>query len=285
MLKYELSERERAILERLAERGSLGVSELARAFGVSEVTVRSDLKSLDERGWLMRTRGGAAPVVHPDVRARQANRIVAKGVIARAAAALVQDGDVIMIEAGTTTALVARHLVGRRDVHVVTNSTLAFAYARANPALQITMIGGEFRRSTESLVGPMAGRNVARLNVRWAFVGTDGFSVERGMTTHLIEGAEIVRTMKAHAQETALVADSSKYGLVGFAGVLPLQAVDRILTDSELVETSRRELQEAGVRVQYCEMPADAAGDHGTVTERTCNDGPSAGDAPSGQFG
>jgi len=216
----ELIDRERIILKLLSERGSLSVSVLSRELGVSEVTVRSDLKSLDEK-----------------------NRI------ARAAAELIRDGDRIMIEAGTTTALVARYLIGKRDVQVVTNSTLVFAYGRLNPSLQITMTGGEFRRETESMVGPIALRTIAGLNVRLAFVGTDGFTIERGLTTQLVEGAEIVKAMRERAEETWLVADSSKFGKTGFVSVLPLAGVDGIITDEGLGEEAALALEDASIRV------------------------------------
>jgi DeoR family galactitol utilization operon repressor len=155
-----------------------------------------------------------------------------------------------MIEAGTTTALIARYLIGKRNVQVVTNSTLVFSYARLNPALQITMTGGEFRRETESMVGPVALRTIAGLNVRLAFVGTDGFSLERGMTTQLVEGAEIVKAMCERSEATWLVADSSKYGKTGFVSVLPLSQVDGIITDDGLDGRALRELSEASINVQ-----------------------------------
>jgi len=214
------------------------------------VTIRSDLKALEERGFLNRTRGGAAPAIHRDIMERQHERVDEKNRIAKAAAELVRDGDVIMIEAGTTTALIAKHLIGKRDVHIVTNSTLVFAYARLAPTMQITMTGGEFRRPTESLVGPLALDTIEKLNVRLAFVGTDGFSREKGMTTHLVEGAQIVKAMKAHAQTTVLVADSSKYGKVGFASVLPLTEVNLIISDAELPSEAKRELAESNIEVR-----------------------------------
>jgi len=245
----ELVDRERTILRLLTERGSLSVSLLSRELGVSEVTIRSDLKTLEEKGYLCRSRGGAYPALHQSIVERQQLNIEAKNRIARAAAELVRDGDRIMIEAGTTTALVARHLLGKRGVHVVTNSTLVFSYARLNPSLQITLAGGEFRRETEAMVGPIALRTIAGLNVRLAFVGTDGFSLERGMTTQLVEGAEIVKAMRAQAEETYLVADSSKYGRSGFVSVLGLAEVDGIITDSGLGELAARELAEASIRV------------------------------------
>ena len=243
----ELKERERIILDRLSENGSVSVTDLARDLGLSEVTIRGDLRELEDKGWINRRWGGAAPAVHRDILERQRIYLVQKNAIARAAAELVRDGDVIMIEAGTTTALIARYLAGKRDIHIVTNSTLVFSYARMNPNLQITMTGGDFRRPTESMVGPIALETISRVNVRLAFVGTDGFTLERGMTTHLMEGAEIVKAMKAHAQTTVLTADSSKYGKIGFSSVLPLSAMDMILTDNDLNEQAEAELRETGI--------------------------------------
>ncbi len=244
----ELMERERSILKVLSERGSLSITPLSRELGVSEVTLRSDLKELEGKGYLVRSRGGAYPAIHQSIVDRQQLNIEEKGRIARAAALLVRDGDRIMIEAGTTTALLVRCLIGKRDVQVVTNSTLVFSYARLNPALQITLTGGEFRRETESMVGPVALRTIAGLNVRLAFVGTDGFSIEKGLTTQLVEGAEIVKSMRACAEQTLLLADSSKWGKTGFVNVLPLGDVDGIITDSGLGEDAARDLEAASIK-------------------------------------
>jgi len=248
-LTVELNERERIILDRLSAEGSISVGTLAHDLGLSEVTIRGNLRELQEKGWINRKWGGAAAAMHRNILERQRVFTEQKNAIARAAAKLVQDGDVIMIEAGTTTALIARYLAEKQDVHIVTNSTLVFSYARMYPHLQITMTGGEFRRPTESLVGPIALETIGRLNVKLAFVGTDGFTLEHGMTTHLMEGAEIVKAMKAHAQATVLVADSSKYGKIGFASVLPLSAVDLILSDNNLEDHAEAELLEAGIKI------------------------------------
>jgi DeoR family galactitol utilization operon repressor len=245
-----LNERERIILNKLGTEGALTVTAVARELGLSEVTIRGDLRALEDRGWLNRTRGGAAPALHRHILERQQSRREEKNAIARRAAELVRDGDVIMIEAGTTIALAARYLQGKRDIHIVTNSTLVFSYARQNPMLQITMTGGEFRRSTESLVGPAALDTISRLNVRLAFVGTDGFTLERGMTTHLAEGAEIVKAMKTRAETTVLLADSSKFGRAGFVSVLPLPEMDMIITDSGLPDGAVERLSEAGITVE-----------------------------------
>ncbi len=246
-MNEELSSRERAILDILMDEGTLSVSKLSTALGVSAVTVRSDLKNLEELGFLERTHGGAAPSFHSSILERMRERTAEKNRVAKAAASLVTDGDRIMIEAGTTTAMIVRYLSGKRDIHVVTNSTLVLTYARRLPGLVVTVTGGEYRRMTESLVGPVALAAIERHNVRLAFVGTDGLSLARGMTTHLVEGAEIVKAMVARAEQSILLADSSKYGRAGFVAVLPISGVNRVIMDDGLAKPAAEELRGAGV--------------------------------------
>ncbi len=245
-----LSERRREILSMLADDIGISVSEMSHRLDVSEVTIRNDLKGLEERGYVMRTGGGVLPTLHQNVFERLKTRTEYKNRIAKAAATLVEDGDTIMIEAGTTTALVAKYLLGKRDVHIVTNSTLLIPYARINPSIHLTVTGGEFRPLTESFVGSIALTELEQFHVRLAFVGTDGFSIEKGLTTHLIEGAEIVRKMADQAHETILVADSSKYGKVGFVRVLPITGVMKIISDTELDDSHKESIEEEEVTVQ-----------------------------------
>ena len=225
------------------------MAHLSQALNVSTVTIRNDLNNLARKGIILRTRGGAAPAFHPDVVERQGQRMEEKARIAQAAAALVQDGDTIMIEAGTTTSLIARYLLGKRDVWIVTNSTLILPYVRTNPGVHLTVVGGEFRPATESLVGPLALAALERFHVRVAFVGTDGFSLGFGLTTHLVEGAEVVRKMAERAETTVLVADSGKFGRKGFVGVLPITGIARLITDSGLPADARAELEQSGVEI------------------------------------
>lgn len=230
----ERSERESYILDLLAKDGSLSVAALSKDLGVSEVTVRSNLKSMEERGLLARTWGGAKANTLTNVLERVRVHDDEKERIAAAAATLVHDGDRIMIEAGTTTAMIVRHLAGRTGVQIVTNSTLVFTYARLNPALEVILTGGQFHRESESLVGPVALASIRRFNARIAFVGTDGFTSDRGLTTQFAEGAEVISAMSERAEETWLVADSSKYGRAGFVSVLELPELSGIISDSGL---------------------------------------------------
>ncbi len=245
-----VNDRKKEILQILAEEGSVSVAEISKSLKVSAVTVRNDLSTLADQGYVVRTRGGAESAFHRSIIVRRRHRCEQKNRIARLAAEMVADGDTIMIEAGTTTALIGKYLFGRRDVHVVTNSTLLLPFARTNPSIHLTVTGGEFRPLTESFVGPVALSELDQFHVRVAFIGTDGFSAETGLTTHLVEGAEIVRKMAAQAEGVVLVADSSKYGRAGFARVLPLERIDICITDSELGEEELRMIESLFVDVR-----------------------------------
>jgi len=245
-----LTEREREVLGLLTDDPQLSVNQLAVGLSVSQVSIRNYLNSLAEKGFLTRIHGGAVTTFHPGILERTQTQTEVKGRIARAAADLVSDGDTIMVEAGTTTALIVRYLLGKRDITIVTNNTLVLAYTRGNPGIHLTVTGGEFRPATESLVGPLTLEDLMKFHVKTAFVGTDGFSPALGLTTHIIEGAEVVRAMASHAQQTVAVADSTKFGRAGFVHVLPLHSIDILVTDTGLPEAAVAEITETGIDVR-----------------------------------
>ena len=243
-MTLERVDRQGAILARLAGDGVLAVGSLASELGVSEVTIRADLQALEDQGLLVRTRGGARSSTLKHILQRQKINVEEKERIAAAAAGLVADDDTVMVEAGTTAALIVRFLAGRKGVQIVTNSTLVFSNARLNPALNIILTGGVFRRDSESLVGPIAERSIEDFNTRLAFLGTDGFSAERGLTTRFVEGGQVATVMRDRAAETWLVADSSKFGHAGFVSFMPLSGITGIITDSQISEEAVQSLKE-----------------------------------------
>ncbi len=244
-----LNERERKILDFLIEDPHIGVGALSKRLEVSTVTVRSDFDSLAEKGYLIRIRGGALPAFHPEIRSRQKTNEEVKNTIAAAAASLIDDGDTVMIEAGTTTALIARYLLGKRDVKVVTDNTLLLPYARSNPALNLTIAGGIFRPESESMVGPNTVQHLSQFHVKTAFVGTDGLSLKNGLTAHIMEAADVVRTMHKRSDRTVLLVDSGKWGQAGFARILPLSEVDTMITDSQFPEDARTAVRDLGIEL------------------------------------
>lgn len=243
-MTVDRADREGAILARLSGEGALTVSALANDLGVSEVTIRGDLRALEEQGMLVRTRGGARPTTLKSILQREKLNVELKQRIATAAAAMVRDEDNVMIEAGTTTALVARLLAGRAGVQIVTNSALVFNNARINPSVSVILTGGVFRRESESFVGPLAERAVGDFNARLAFLGTDGFSPERGLTTRFVEGGQVAALMRGRAEETWLLADSTKFGQAGFVSFLPLAGITGVITDDGLPPGAVESLEE-----------------------------------------
>lgn len=237
-------DRDEFILAALARDGAVQVSDLATRLGVSEVTIRSQLRDLELRGLLSRVRGGAQATSIHHVLEREREHEHQKDRIAAAAAELVHDDDRIMIEAGTSAARLVRHLSGKRGVQIVTNSTLAFQHARHNPGLSVILTGGTFHRESESLVGPVALRAIQAFNVRLAFIGTDGLSPERGLTTQFAEGAQIITAMHARADQTWLLADSSKIGRTGFVTVLQAADLDGLITDTDAPAAAQASLAE-----------------------------------------
>ncbi len=245
----QLTDRERRIIDILIEDSNKNITDISDELEVSKVTIRNDFNSLEEKGLIVRTRGGAFPAFHPDIVERQKKSVEEKKVIAKAAAGLIKNGDTVMIDDGTTTSLIPKYLLGKRDIHVVTNSTLVIPYARVNPNLNLTLVGGEFRSSSEALVGSMALRDLENFHVKYALLGTGGFSIENGLTTHLIEGAEILRKMTELAEIKVLVADSGKYGLNGFVRILPLEDMDILVTDKNFSKKHKAMVEELGIEV------------------------------------
>jgi len=246
-LNSSFSDRKKNILELLADDSRLSVAVLAKRLGVSVVTIRTDLTSLEEEGFIVRTHGGAMPTFHPQILERMRQDKERKSAIAKLAAEKISDGETVIISAGTTTALIAKYLLGRRNIHIVTNNTLLLTYARSNPQLRVTLTGGEFRPSEEGVVGPLAMQSLDQVFVSKAFIGVDGASVKHGLTAHLVESADLVRKMASQAEKVYAICDSSKFQKPGFARILPFDGVDGLITDGGLSPEFEADLREAGV--------------------------------------
>lgn len=249
-----LTERARQVLELIVAHPRISVAELAVACGISEVAVRTVLRELEQCGLYVRMHGGGIPAFHPAMLARIAVRDELKLRLAKAAAETVADGDEIMLVGGTTTSPIARFLYGRTGVKVITNSTLLMQYARTNAGVKYIFTGGEFRPDIEEMVGPVAVRELRRFHVKTFYTGIDGFVLGREFTADLPEVAEVVQTMSEQAERTVVVTDSSKFARTGFASMLPLKAVDLLITDDGLDEKHRRQLAKTGIELKIVEQ-------------------------------
>ncbi|WTW98978.1 DeoR/GlpR family DNA-binding transcription regulator [Streptomycetaceae bacterium NBC_01309] len=246
-------ERQQEILSAARARGRVDALGLAREFGVTTETIRRDLTALERAGVLRRVHGGAIPVerlgFEPAVAARDLVMTAEKERIAKAAVAELPDEGSVIIDAGTSTRRLAEALPTDRELTVIVNSPpLATALAaRAN--LSVIMLGGRVRSRTLATVDDWAFAPLARVCADVAFLGTNGISVARGLTTPDPAEAAVKRAMIAAARRTVVLADHTKVGNDCLARFGELEDVDVIVTDTGLDDDTAADLAATGVRV------------------------------------
>jgi DeoR family fructose operon transcriptional repressor len=227
------------------------VADLAQRFRVSEATIRRDLALLDGIGVLQRTHGGAIATeqmsFEPDVKERQVLHLEEKVRIGQKAVEFIQDGDSVILDAGTTTVHIARALKGRR-VTVVTNALNIADELLESPATKILVTGGMARSRTSSLVGPYADEVLRRLNVDKVFLATNGISSGRGLTTPNPAEARTKQVMVEAAKEVIAVADHSKFGRTFMAQIVPIRSLDMLITDSGADSAVVGQVEQLGIR-------------------------------------
>lgn len=241
------------MLDWLREEGSARVSVLSQAFAVSEVTVRQDLQKLEADGHIAREHGGAyLKSVPQQVRAmalaHQENR-EAKQRIGRAAAALVADGETIILDSGSTTTEVAANLLGRHDMTVITNALNIALMLGAEPGFDVHMSGGQFKAPTLSLSGERSADYFRDLYAQKLFLATGALDVGSGLSYPSLSDIALKRAMIHSAQSICLVADSSKIGVRSFCVLGGLDRVDTLVTDSGIGNDDRRAIEAAGVKI------------------------------------
>lgn len=250
-------QRRAQIAELVKEAGSARVDELSQRFQVSEVTIRNDLEKLEKQGLLMRDRGGALPAAHatreltslPAVEQRAHLQIAEKRRIAGAAAQLVNPGDTILMDAGTTVVEMVPHLAGITPLTVVTNALNVALELSAKTEAHVILLGGNLSRESSSTLGSLAEQTLGELRVQTAFLGTQAFDLEHGLTDTTLEIAQVKRAMIRAARRVILLTDSSKLGQSGFIKVAPLTAFQTIITDPALPPEARLELERLGIEV------------------------------------
>ena len=245
------ADRLNAILERVADRGSVDVTDLALHLGVSGATVRRDLQSLTATHMIVRTHGGAVAPDHGDelpLRIKASRHQAEKSRIGQAAADLVEDGAVVGMTGGTTALELARALAARRGITIVTNAINIAVALAGRPGLRLVVIGGIVRSSYE-LVGPAAEAMLANYHLDVAFIGVDGLTAREGCTTHDEMEAQTDRSFLDRARRSVVIADSSKIGAVHFARIAPLSRVSDVVTDDGATDEQLRSLRDTGIRV------------------------------------
>ena len=247
------AERHNFILNQLRSQGYVTVTDLSDELDVSEVTIRKDLRTLEERNLLFRTRGGANPILPHSLEhaleekaALHADR---KDRIGRLAATLVEPGDSILLASGSTVMYVARHLDDIAGLMAVTNAiNVALALAPL-PGVEVLVLGGLLRPNAVSMVGPYAEQMLREHACSKLFLGVDGFDLDHGPTTANALEAHLNQSMIQAAERVIVVTDASKFGRRGFRRICCIEDVDVVVTDDEAPDAVVERLENMGVEV------------------------------------
>lgn len=249
-----VDERRDIILEHIENKGFVSLSDLTELVGSSESTVRRDLEHLDKIGQIRRTRGGAAYVGESltgfDERSFRSSR--EKQLVAKATAELIEEGETILLDGGTTTLEVARRLSGK-SLQVVTNS-LPIAVLLANsPGIELVFVGGYLYPKTGVALGPLAVAALENVRVRRLVMSVGGIT-QQGLFNSNALLAETERKMMEVAEEVVVVSDSSKLGHPALAHLCELEKVDRMVIDSGINNEWRQTFQQAGIELTIAEL-------------------------------
>jgi DeoR family transcriptional regulator of aga operon len=246
-------ERRRLILNILSRDGRVLVGALAKQFRTSQVTIRKDLDVLQADGRIHRTHGGALParesaLEDPTLREKEKLHRREKLQIAATAVHMVREGQVVILDSGTTTTAIARALRKFENLTIITNA-VNIAAELSGSSLEVILTGGSLRKNSFSLVGPIAEETLRRLNADILFLGVDGFDLRHGLSTPNLLEAKVNRAMMDVARLTVAVCDSSKFGRRSLSSIAPLSAVHHLITDRGIPRPDLAALKKIGVQV------------------------------------
>jgi DeoR family transcriptional regulator of aga operon len=248
-----IEERRQHILTLIQKQGRVLVDELSTNLDLSRITIRKDLDYLESKDLLVRTHGGALPIQagalsDPTIQEKEEFYHEEKVKIGKAAAAMVAEGQCILLDSGTTTTEIARSLTSFRHLTVITNAlNIAADLARSN--FEIIMIGGTLRKNSLSVVGPLAEDVLKEIHADIVFLGVDGFDVKVGLTTPNVLEARVNRAMVEAAERVVVVCDSSKFNRRSLSLIVSASAIDHVITDSKLATEDVKSIRDAGIEV------------------------------------
>ncbi|MFV0407333.1 MAG: DeoR/GlpR family DNA-binding transcription regulator [Propioniciclava sp.] len=248
--------RQDRILEYVTENRRVDVTDLAAMMAVSAVTIRKDLDRLERNGLLRREHGYAVAAHEDNMVSRLAYHHELKRSIAQQVAATVPDGETVMIESGSTCALLAAEL-GRshRGITIITNSAFIADFTRRNTTARVVLLGGDYQSESQVCVGPLTAMAASGFFVNRLFVGVDGYTEDSGFTAKNHLRAEAVRAMAQQAEEMVVVTESIKFPRQGAVRLVPAASVSTLYTDDRLPASIQSQLAHHGVRV--IKVPAD----------------------------
>lgn len=220
-------------------------------FSTSEVTIRNDLRDLDTRGLLQRAYGGAlvpeSAIMESSLQERFQAHTEEKRRIGAAAAALINEGETIILDSGTTTQEIARAIKGKQGLRIITNGVNVAMELLGIKGIQLVILGGILRDDSVSVVGRYAEEMLKEFSADKAFIGAAGVDADFGLSTPNPEEALVTQAMIRIARERILVADSSKFGKRALSRIVPIGYMGTVITDSGLPETTAAELRAHGI--------------------------------------
>jgi DeoR family transcriptional regulator of aga operon len=245
-------ERRRIILEELRQNKQIYIPELNKKLGVSEVTIRKDLRHLEKKDLLIRSRGGAMISVKVgddlSVEERKILNLAQKKAIAAAACSLIKEGDTIIVDSGTTLMQLAKLLKNIKELTIITNALDIAVKLAGSPNLKIIVPGGIFRHKSFSLVGVTAVENFQMFRADKYLVSADGISADGLFTSNLEEG-QIARMIMSYAKENIVLVDSSKFDRAGIINFAPLSKIHTLVTDKDIPANHHQHLKDSGIKV------------------------------------
>lgn len=251
-------ERRNKIVELVHSQGSVLVLDLSNAFGTSEVTIRADLRLLEDKGLVTRFHGGAAKPGsnlaesdNQEVLLEERYKLASdpKKRIAQAAAKMIAEGMTVILDSGSTTLLIAEELVKKTNITVITNSLPAAFTLAENKDITLVVCGGTVRHKTHSMHGTIAEQSLQGISADLMFVGADGIDATNGITT-FNEGYSISSVMAAAAHQVIAVLDATKFNRRGFNQVLPMDKITCVITDSSISKQDTAALEKLGVELK-----------------------------------
>jgi DeoR family transcriptional regulator of aga operon len=242
-----VEERRTEILNLLREQGTVRVKELSSRFKTSEVTIRNDLSELHQRGLLRKGHGGAMPPERagPELPLQERYHAHAeeKARIGAAAAALINDGETIILDSGTTTQEIAKRIKDKQHLTVITNGVNIAMELVGVRGVQVVLLGGVLRDNAFSIVGNFAEEMLERLSADKLFLATDACDLDFGISSPNLDESRVNQAMCQIAREKILVADSSKFGRRGLSRIASFSEMNRVITDRGLPEDLQREIR------------------------------------------
>ncbi len=252
-------ERRQSLLDILRKQPGLRVPELAQVLNVSEGTVRNDLNALEEEGRLRRVHGGAVlndqnQFQNNSFMRRYKQNVAAKLAIAREAALLVMDGDLILLDASSTAYYLARELSGRNKLRVMTNGFEVARELAENTSNAVILIGGVVNNDSSSVTGLLSEQIIADMHIEKAFFSCSGFSMERGMTEVHFEEAQLKRKAIESSQRVIAMVDSTKFGKEDLTPFARADQIAHLISDSKLSPGWIEKLKNAEINFTLCEV-------------------------------